>query len=48
VPYPRTTGGRRGDPGTGEAFESEASVVFRQAEKRMQTIKAAPVATLGS
>jgi ornithine carbamoyltransferase len=33
---------------TGEVFESEASVVFDQAENRLHTIKALLVATLGS
>jgi len=32
---------------TDEVFESEASVVFDQAENRMHTIKALLVATLG-
>ena len=32
---------------TDEVFESEASVVFDQAENRMHTIKAVMVATLG-
>ena len=32
---------------TDEVFESEASVVFTQAENRMHTIKAILVATLG-
>ncbi|PZR73761.1 MAG: ornithine carbamoyltransferase subunit F, partial [Stutzerimonas stutzeri] len=31
-----------------EVFESEASVVFDQAENRMHTIKAVLVATLGA
>jgi ornithine carbamoyltransferase len=33
---------------TDEVFESEASIVFDQAENRMHTIKAVMVATLGS
>jgi ornithine carbamoyltransferase len=33
---------------TEEVFESEASVVFEQAENRMHTIKAVLVATLGA
>ncbi len=33
---------------TEEVFESEASIVFQQAENRMHTIKAVVVATLGS
>jgi ornithine carbamoyltransferase len=33
---------------TEEVFESEASVVFDQAENRMHTIKAIMVATLGA
>jgi ornithine carbamoyltransferase len=33
---------------TDEVFESEASVVFDQAENRMHTIKALLVATIGS
>lgn len=33
---------------TEEVFESEASVVFDQAENRMHTIKAVLVATIGS
>ena len=33
---------------TDEVFESEASIVFRQAENRMHTIKAVMVATLGN
>jgi ornithine carbamoyltransferase len=32
---------------TEEVFESEASIVFDQAENRMHTIKAVLVATLG-
>ncbi len=32
---------------TEEVFESEASIVFDQAENRMHTIKAVMVATLG-
>ena len=32
---------------TDEVFESDASVVFDQAENRMHTIKAIMVATLG-
>jgi ornithine carbamoyltransferase len=32
---------------TDEVFESEASIVFSQAENRMHTIKAVLVATLG-
>ena len=32
---------------TDEVFESEHSVVFREAENRMHTIKAVMVATLG-
>ena len=32
---------------TDEVFESEASIVFDQAENRMHTIKAVMVATLG-
>jgi ornithine carbamoyltransferase len=32
---------------TEEVFESEASIVFDQAENRMHTIKAMMVATLG-
>ena len=33
---------------TEEVFESEASIVFDQAENRLHTIKAVMVATLGS
>ena len=33
---------------TEEVFESEAAIVFEQAENRMHTIKAVMVATLGS
>ena len=33
---------------TDEVFESDASIVFDQAENRMHTIKAVLVATLGS
>ena len=33
---------------TEEVFESEASIVFDQAENRMHTIKAVLVATIGS
>jgi len=33
---------------TEEVFESEASIVFDEAENRMHTIKAVMVATLGS
>jgi ornithine carbamoyltransferase len=33
---------------TGEVFESDASIVFDQAENRLHTIKAVMVATLGS
>jgi ornithine carbamoyltransferase len=33
---------------TEEVFESDASIVFDQAENRMHTIKAVLVATLGS
>jgi ornithine carbamoyltransferase len=33
---------------TDEVFESNASIVFDQAENRLHTIKAAMVATLGS
>jgi ornithine carbamoyltransferase len=33
---------------TDEVFESEASIVFDQAENRMHTIKAVMVASLGS
>ena len=33
---------------TDEVFESEASIVFDQAENRLHTIKAVMVATLGS
>ena len=33
---------------TDEVFESEASIVFEQAENRMHTIKALLVATIGS
>jgi ornithine carbamoyltransferase len=33
---------------TEEVFESEASLVFDQAENRLHTIKAVMVATLGS
>ena len=33
---------------TDEVFESPASVVFKQAENRMHTIKAVLVATIGS
>ena len=33
---------------TDEVFESEASIVFDQAENRMHTIKAVMVATLGN
>jgi ornithine carbamoyltransferase len=33
---------------TDEVFESEASLVFDEAENRMHTIKAVMVATLGS
>jgi ornithine carbamoyltransferase len=32
---------------TNEVFESEASIVFDEAENRMHTIKAIMVATLG-
>jgi ornithine carbamoyltransferase len=32
---------------TGEVFTSPASIVFDQAENRLHTIKAIPVATLG-
>jgi ornithine carbamoyltransferase len=32
---------------TDEVFESDASIVFSQAENRMHTIKAVLVATLG-
>jgi ornithine carbamoyltransferase len=32
---------------TNDVFESEASIVFDQAENRMHTIKAVMVATLG-
>jgi ornithine carbamoyltransferase len=33
---------------TGEVFESQASIVFDQAENRLHTIKSLLVATLGS
>jgi len=33
---------------TDEVFESEASIVFDEAENRLHTIKAVMVATLGS
>ena len=33
---------------TDEVFESEASIVFDQAENRMHTIKAILVATIGA
>jgi ornithine carbamoyltransferase len=33
---------------TGEVFESQASIVFDQAENRLHTIKSPLVATLGS
>ena len=33
---------------TGEVFESEASIVFEQAENRMHTIKSVMIAALGS
>jgi ornithine carbamoyltransferase len=33
---------------TNDVFESEASIVFEQAENRMHTIKAIMVATIGS
>jgi ornithine carbamoyltransferase len=33
---------------TNEVFESEASIVFDQAENRMHTIKSVLVATIGS
>ena len=36
-----------GTEGTGEVFESGASIVFDQAENRLHTIKAILVATLG-
>jgi ornithine carbamoyltransferase len=42
------TGMRDGLEVTGEVFESEASIVFDQAENRLHTIKALLVATLGS
>jgi ornithine carbamoyltransferase len=44
TPYPFTAEGMQA---TEEVFESPASVVFDQAEKRMHTIKAVLVATLG-
>ena len=44
--YDRT--GMEGLEVTDEVFESEASIVFDQAENRMHTIKAVMVATLGS
>ena len=43
--YDRT--GMEGLEVTDEVFESEASIVFDQAENRMHTIKAVMVATLG-
>jgi ornithine carbamoyltransferase len=42
------TGMEEGLEVTGEVFESEASIVFDQAENRLHTIKAILVATLGS
>jgi ornithine carbamoyltransferase len=33
---------------TGEVFESDASIVFDQAENRLHTIKAILLATLGA
>jgi ornithine carbamoyltransferase len=54
---PNTVGGREmmehtgmneGLEVTGEVFESDASIVFDQAENRLHTIKALMVATLGS
>ena len=42
------TGMKDGLEVTGEVFESEASIVFDQAENRLHTIKALLVATLGS
>jgi ornithine carbamoyltransferase len=42
------TGMKEGLEVTGEVFESEASIVFDQAENRLHTIKAVLVATLGS
>jgi ornithine carbamoyltransferase len=33
---------------TGDVFESDASIVFDQAENRLHTIKAILVATLGA
>jgi ornithine carbamoyltransferase len=38
----------RGLEVTNEVFESDASIVFDQAENRLHTIKAVMVATLGS
>ena len=42
------TGMKDGLEVTGEVFESEASIVFDQAENRLHTIKALLMATLGS
>ncbi len=42
------TGMAQGLEVTGEVFESEASIVFDQAENRLHTIKAILIATLGS
>ena len=42
------TGMKEGLEVTGEVFESEASIVFDQAENRLHTIKALLMATLGS
>jgi len=39
--------GMNGIEVTDEVFESEASIVFDEAENRMHTIKAVMVATLG-
>ena len=40
--------GMNGVEVTDEVFESEASIVFDEAENRMHTIKAVMVATLGN